>query len=114
MLETEPGPLIIPAPVTVEVDYLLRQRGGARAARRFLEDLAEERFRVASPTVEEYGLVLAVHDRHAALDLGLADLSVVVLAARYRTTRLLTFDERDFRQVTPLQGGAFSLLPADS
>lgn len=110
----ETGQLIVPAPVTAEVDYLIRQRGGPRAARRFLEDLAEERFRVASLTVEEYGLALAVHERYAALDLGLADLSVVVLAARYGTTRLLTFDERDFRQVTPLQGGVFSLLPADS
>lgn len=109
----EPGPLIIPAPVTAEVDYLVRQRGGSRAARRFLSDLVEERFRVGALTVEEYALALSVHDRYAALDLGLADLSVVVLASRYRSTRLLTFDERDFRQVTPLQGGAFSLLPAD-
>lgn len=112
-LETEPGPLIIPAPVTAEVDYLIRQRGGARAARAFLEDLVEERFRVEALTVDEYALALAVHNRHAALDLGLADLSVVVLAFRYRTARLLTFNERDFRQVTPLQGGTFTLLPAD-
>lgn len=113
VLETELGALIIPAPVTAEVDYLVRQRGGNHAARRFLSDLAEERFQVGALTVAEYALALAVHDRHAALDLGLADLSVIVLAFRYRTTRLLTFDERDFRQVTPLQGGAFSLLPAD-
>ena len=113
LLEAEPGLLIIPAPVTAEVDYLVRQRGGPRAARKFLEDLAEERFRVAALTVEEYTLALAVHDRYAGLSLGLADLSVVVLAFRYRTTRLLTFDERDFRQVTPLQGGSFTLLPAD-
>src|SRR3954452_15983485 len=86
VLETEPGALIIPAPVTAEVDYLVRQRGGTRAARRVLEDLAEERFRVEALTVEEYGVALAVHDLYEALDLGLADLSVVVLASRYRTT----------------------------
>ncbi len=113
ILESEPGPLIVPAPVTAEVDYLVRQRGGTRAARHFLVDLAEERFRVEALTIEEYALALAVHDRYAALDLGLADLSVMVLASRYRTTRLLTFDERDFRQVEPLQGGAFTLLPTD-
>jgi predicted nucleic acid-binding protein len=112
-LETETEPLIIPAPVTAEVDYLVRQRGGARAARRFLEDLAAERFRVGALTVDEYALALAVHNQYEALNLGLADLSVIVLAFRYRTSRLLTFDERDFRQVTPLQGGSFSLLPAD-
>lgn len=46
-----------------------------------------------------------------SLNLGLADLSVVVLAHRFRTRRLLTFGERDFRAVTPLSGGSFTLLP---
>jgi predicted nucleic acid-binding protein len=113
LLEAETGPLVIPAPVTAEVDYLVRQRGGPSAARRFLQDIAEGRFRVESLTIDEHGLALALHDRFAALDLGLADLSVVVLAYRYRTYRLLTFDERDFRAITPPHGGTFMLLPAD-
>jgi predicted nucleic acid-binding protein len=113
ILETEPGLLVIPAPVTVEIDYLVRQRGGPGTGRRFLEDLAEGRFRVEGLTQEEHGLALALHDRYAALDLGLADLAVVVLAHRYRTRRILTFDERDFRSVAPLSGGAFVLLPSD-
>ena len=114
ILEAEEGLLIIPAPVTAEVDYLVRQRGGSVAGRHFLEDLAEGRFRVEGLTLEEHGLALARHDRYAGLDLGLADLSVVVLARRFRTRRLLTFDERDFRPIAPLQGGAFTLLPADA
>lgn len=113
-LETEPGQLVIPAPVTAEVDYLVRQRGGPAAGRRFLEDLAEGRLLVASLTPEEHGLVLELHDRYEALNLGLADLSVVVLAHRFRTRRLLTFDERDFRAVEPIAGGTFRLLPADA
>jgi hypothetical protein len=47
----------------------------------------------------------SLHDRYVGLDLGLADLSLIVLA--------LTFDERDFRPVSPIQGGAFTLLPTD-
>ena len=42
-----------------------------------------------------------------------ADLSIAVVAAKVDTRRLLTFDECHFRAVTPLQGGAFTLLPAD-
>jgi hypothetical protein len=38
---------------------------------------------------------------------------VVILAHRFRARRLLTFDERDFRAVTPLAGGSFTLLPRD-
>ncbi len=114
MLAVEAGRLIIPAPVTAEVDYLVRQRGGPDAGRRFLEDLARERLVVESLTVEEHGLARALHDRYPALNLGLADLAVVVLAHRHRTRRLLTFDERDFRTVGSVGGGSFILLPADA
>lgn len=113
VVEAEPGQLVVPAPITAEVDYLVRKRGGAAAGRRFLEDLAEGRLVVAALTLAEYGLALGLHDRYAALDLGLADLSVVVLAHRFQTRRLLTFDARDFRVVEPISGGAFRLLPAD-
>jgi hypothetical protein len=46
--------------------------------------------------------------------IGITDASLVVLADRYGTRDLLTFDERHFRKVTPLQGGAFRLLPLDA
>ena len=104
---------MLPAPVSAEVDYLVRRRGGAVAERAFLEDLTEGRFDVQGLTREEHRLALSIHDRFAALDLGLADLSIAVLAHRYRTNRLLTFDERDFRAIEPIAGGAFLLLPAD-
>lgn len=61
----------------------------------------------------EYHAVRDLEDRYASLDLGLADCATVVLARRLGTRALLTFDERHFRTVTPLQGGAFTLLPAD-
>ena len=51
--------------------------------------------------------------RTGGVRLGLADASVAVLAARHRTTRLLTLDERDFRPMRPLYGTDFTLLPAD-
>lgn len=51
--------------------------------------------------------------RYHDLDAGLADLSVVVLAARHRIRRVLTFDERHFRALRPLSGGHFTILPAD-
>ena len=47
------------------------------------------------------------------LILGWLTFSVVILAHRFRTRRLLTFDERDFRAVAPMSGGSFTLLPRD-
>ncbi len=58
--------------------------------------------------------MIDVDARYADLDLGLADCALVVLAARHRTTRILSFDERHFRAIAPLHGTAFTLLPADA
>ena len=67
-------------------------------------------------TAEDRGDVVTATelDRYADLGLGLADASAAVLAARHRTTRLLTLDERDFRPMRSLYGAAFTLLPADA
>jgi uncharacterized protein len=39
---------------------------------------------------------------------------VPAVAHKLGTRRILTFDERHFRVVRPLQGGVFTLLPADA
>jgi predicted nucleic acid-binding protein len=113
VLRAESGDLVVPAPVSAEVDYLIRRRGSATAAPAFLRDVAAGRFRVEGLTADEHGTAARLDEQYADLDLGLADLSVVVLAHRFRTRRLLTFDERDFRAVKPLGGGTFTLLPRD-
>ncbi len=113
LLRKEPGELILPAPVAAEVDYMLGVRLGQAARRAFLEDLAARRYEVACLTPGDYATVAALDARYADLELGLADCAVVVLAARFATTRLLTFDERDFRPLESLGGGPFRLLPAD-
>lgn len=113
ILKTIDGPLVIPAPVTAEVDYLLGQRLGRGAQSRFIADLAAGRFTVAGLEREDYATVQEIDARYADLELGLADCSIVVLAHRYQTTRIVSFDERHFRVVTPLQGRTFTLLPAD-
>jgi predicted nucleic acid-binding protein len=114
IIRHEKGDLILPAQVAAEVDYMLGARLGQVARRAFLEDLAARRFDVACLSPGDYATVASLDGRYADLELGLSDCSVIVLAARYDTVRLLTFDERDFRPVEPLQGGAFQLLPADA
>lgn len=113
-LTGEVGELILPAPVAAEADYLLRQRLGTTAARLFVEDIADGRFRVETLTRAEHEVALALNDRYSDLSLGLADMSVIILAHRFRTRRLITFDERHFRVVQSLDGLPFTLLPADA
>lgn len=112
-LRADRGALYVPAPVTAEVDYMLGRRFGPPARRAFLEDLAARRYEVASLTAGDHEELLGLDRRYADLGPGLADLSLVVLARKLDTRRLLTFDQRHFRAISPLQGGAFQLLPAD-
>jgi uncharacterized protein len=112
--EKEEGSLVLPAPVAAEVDYLLGARFGEAARRAFLSDLAARRYDVACLEAGDYLTVAELDARYADLGLGLADCSILVLAERLGTRRLLSFDERHFRAVAPLQGGSFQLLPADS
>jgi uncharacterized protein len=114
LLQSERGSLFIPAPVTAEVDYMLGQRFGPPARRAFLEDLAARRYESPGLEARDYQTMLEFDHRYADLNLGLADLSVAVVARRVGTRRILTFDERHFRAVRPLQGGVFTLLPADA
>lgn len=113
VLRHEAGTLVMPAPISAEVDYLLGTRLGGHARRRFLEDLAARRFSVECLATADYATVRDLDRRFGDLELGLADLSIIVLASRLRTTRILTFDQRHFRAVAPLEGGSFTLLPFD-
>jgi len=114
LLKAERGGLFIPGPVTAEIDYLLERRFGAAARRAFLEDLAARRYETPALDASDYEAALGFDRRYADLNLGLADLAVAVIARKLGTRRILSFDERHFRAVRPLQGGTFTLLPADT
>lgn len=114
LLRSEPEPLVIPAPVSAEIDYLLGRRLGEGARQAFLDDLAAGRFIVECLRDEEYAVVAQLERRYSEFAPGLADLSIVVLAQRLRTRRVATFDARHFGVLRPLDGGAFTLLPEEA
>ncbi len=114
ILTAERGQLVVPSQVTAEVDYLLGVRLGPSARQAFLDDLAAGRFAAECLDSEEYETVAELDRVYGDLQPGLANLSLVVLAGRFRTRRVLTFDDRHFRAMRPLQGGSFTLLPADA
>ena len=112
MLRAEPGDLVVPLTVAAEVDYLLGRRGGRAARLAFLEDIARGRFLLVGLSASEVSTIVELEQRYADLDPGLTDLSIVLIAARFGTVRIATFD-RHFRALRPLDGlGAFDLVPA--
>jgi predicted nucleic acid-binding protein len=112
-LRAERGTLVTSQLVVAEADYLIMRRLGIDVELSFLDDLAQGTYTVDALTTAELASARDVVARYRDLELGLADASLVVLAQRWRTRRILTLDERAFRAVTPLQGEAFHLLPAD-
>ncbi len=112
-LRAEREPLVTSQIVVAEADYLILRRLGIEMELKFLDDLAGGTYVVDALTPSELTIARDVVARYCDLELGLADASLVVIASRWRTRRILTLDERAFRAVTPLQGGSFEILPAD-
>jgi hypothetical protein len=89
-LEHERGDLIIPCPVTAEVDYLLSERFGALPQERFVADISSGTYRAECLSAEEHGDVLRLMRQYRDPRVpALPTFSVVVLAARFHTTRIL-------------------------
>lgn len=106
--------LLLSPLVLAECDYLLAARLGAHAAREFLDEVTHEAYTLVDLDAGDVAAACGVVDRYEDLRIGIADASLVVIAARHQTTRLLTFDHRHFRTIAPLWGApAFTLLPAD-
>lgn len=98
--------------VVAEIDHLVSRAGGTDAALAFYEDLASGAY-----LVEWWpeAVIETVTTAREYRDIGLADASLISLAARLGTTSVATLDERHFRSSPPLTGEpAFALLPADA
>ena len=112
-LEDEVGPGILSPFVLAEADYLLTRNLGQRFSFSFAKQVAAGSYTLASFDADDLGMALTVLERYTDLQIGLTDASLVVLADRYGTNRVLTLDERHFRPLRTLEGKPFTLLPAD-
>lgn len=107
-------PLFLSPFVLAEADYLARRGGGADAAASLLDSIRRGRFLLERIDAADIERCAEIMSRYRDLDIGVADASIVLLAERHRTERVLTFDERDFRAMRPRSGRPFVLLPADA
>ena len=114
ILEGEREALVTTELAVAEADFLILDRLGPDVELAFLDDLAEGTYLVECLDLRDLATARSIVARYRDLRLGLADASLVVIAERHATRRILTFDERAFRTVAPLRGGAFRILPADS
>lgn len=114
VLENDAGPIVLSPFVLCELDYLLSTRTDLGAELQLLADVAAEAYDLAAFDSRDMAAARALIERYRDLSIGLADASVVLLAERYETERLLTLDERHFRAMRTSTGAHFVLLPADA
>lgn len=110
-IEADEGPFIVSPYVVAEVDYLLATRRGVAEELAAIRELSGGAWELASLGSGDLRRAADVVDRYADQNIGIADASLVVLAARHRTDRLLTLDRRHFRVVRTTSGKPFALLP---
>jgi predicted nucleic acid-binding protein len=113
VVEADDGPLVLSPFVLAELYYLVAARLGPRHARAVLADVANNTYELAPFSTEDVGAANAILTKYEDLGIGLTDASIVVLAQRYGTNRVLTLDERDFRALR-VKRKTFAVLPADS
>lgn len=114
------GHLIVSPLVLAELDYLLTERVGVRAAMNALDFIARQaearRFEIpeTQPHLRSAMAVMrGYEDVSGGKGVGLADAMNVALAAVFRTADMLTTDAH-FRMMRPLTAhSAFRLLPED-
>lgn len=109
-----PPPWLLSPFVLAELDDLLATRVGQSAERALLGEVGRGVYRLEAFDAEEIASAERIIGRHADLDIGLADASLVVLANRYGILDVLTLDERHFRALRGPHGRPFRLVPADA
>lgn len=97
--------------VAAELDYLVARRVGVTAELAVLRELAGPAYELSSISDEELANAADVVEHYRDANIGLTDASLVVLAGRHRTRRLLTLDHRHFHAVRTPGGERFELLP---
>ncbi|GGX24491.1 PIN domain-containing protein [Streptomyces chryseus] len=105
--------------VVTELDHLARRHLGFPQTLLVMEAVNERlvdgQYELATLNPADLVAAHEVRQKYDGPRLDLADAIGVVLADRYRTDRIFTLDQRDFRAITPPTKGfdAFRILPYD-
>lgn len=110
LVDESTEPLVVSPFVIAELDYLVAARLGVDAELVMLAELSGGAYELASLTATDLAACADVIGRYRDQHIGAADASLVVLARRYATRRILTLDRRHFDVVRPFDGGRFTIL----
>jgi predicted nucleic acid-binding protein len=113
LLESATEPLVVPAPVLVEVESWTHRQLGTGAWLALLDDVDAGAFLIEDLTAADYRRVRELCDRHADADIGFVDAAVLAVTERLAEPKLATLDRRRFGTLRPRHVDALVLLPLD-
>ena len=113
LIEAADEPLVIPAPVLVEVDYwvLVRLHPGVLMA--LLDDIIVGAYRVEELQPEDYRRIREICERYEDADIGFVDAAVLAVVERLNEPKLATLDHRHFHILRPRHVVALRLVPEE-
>ena len=111
LIETANEPLIVPAPVLVEVDYWIHARLHVGVLVALLDDVADGAYVVEDLRAEDYRRIRTLCDRYADADIGFVDAAVLAITERLDEPKLATLDRRHFSLLRPRHVDVLHLLP---
>jgi predicted nucleic acid-binding protein len=109
IVESASGRLVVSSFVLAELDYLLLTRHGAAREVVVLTELAQDPWDVVSLGRDELRQAVSLVEKHVDDRIGLTDAANLVLAMRYRTRYIATFDWRHFAALRFPDGAAVEL-----
>ena len=104
-------PIVVPAPVLVELEWLLTTRIDTTAFDPFLSDVEEGRVRIADLVPEDYARIRTISNQYSDLPLGFVDAGVIAILERLNEPKVASLDHRHLRIVRPRHVAYLTLLP---
>jgi len=112
LIEEATEPLLIPAPVLVEIDYLIHRSLHPGVLVALLTDIDDGAYQVVDPNATDYRRIAELCDRYADSDIGFVDAAVLAIVERLDEPKLATLDRRHFSVLRPRHVESLQLLPA--
>lgn len=111
LVEDAKEPIVIPAPVLVEIDWLASRLLQPEAFLSLLMDIQGARVGVEDLRSADYTRAQELVDRYRDLPLGFVDAAVLSIVERLGESKLATLDHRHFAVVRPRHLPTLRLLP---
>lgn len=111
LIETADEPLVIPAPVLVEVDYWIHMRLHPGVLTALLDDVIAGAYLVEDLEMEDHRRARQICDRYGEDDVGFVDAAILAVVERLGEPKLATLDHRHFTFLQPRHVDALELLP---